>query len=107
MENLLDTTSADELHQLQPLFDRGLWIFGHDYESLDFTSNREMSTVIKKLFKEEEVSRLKNRTERQHACTLQKIAQHFLETNRRKLAGSEMAMRTPRAKLEAAAAYFS
>ena len=24
MENLLDTTSADELHQLQPLFDRGL-----------------------------------------------------------------------------------
>ena len=61
MENLLDTTSADELHQLQPLFDRGLWIFGYDYESLDFTSNREMSTVIKKLFKEEEVSRLKNR----------------------------------------------
>jgi len=41
---------SDELHQLQPLFERGLWIFGPEYESVHFTSNRTLTLTIKKLF---------------------------------------------------------
>lgn len=50
MEKLLQTANVDELHQLQPLFERGLWIFGPEFESLEFTSNRAMTTVLRKMF---------------------------------------------------------
>jgi hypothetical protein len=49
LERLTDDPSADELHQLQPLFKRGLWIFGPEYETVEFTSNRSLLTVINKL----------------------------------------------------------
>lgn len=50
---------SDELHDLQPLFAKGLWIFGPEYESVEFTSNRGMSTVVREFFKRkgEETSR--------------------------------------------------
>jgi hypothetical protein len=41
---------ADEVQELQPLFGQALWIFGPQFESLEFTSNRGMTTVIKTLF---------------------------------------------------------
>jgi hypothetical protein len=47
LQELVNTTSTDELHELQPLFARGLWIFGPEYESVEFTSNRAMVTVIR------------------------------------------------------------
>lgn len=47
---MLDDT-ADELHDLQPIFDRGLWIFGPEFESIHFTSNKTMASVISKLMK--------------------------------------------------------
>lgn len=53
LEELVDNPSADELHDLQPLFERGLWIFGPEYESIEFTSNRSLATVIKTLFKDQ------------------------------------------------------
>jgi hypothetical protein len=40
-----------EVQELQPLFERGLWIFGPEFESIEFTSNQGMTTVIQKLFK--------------------------------------------------------
>ncbi|MDD2709259.1 MAG: ATP-binding protein [Verrucomicrobiae bacterium] len=46
---LVHNAKADELHDLQPLFAKGLWIFGPEFESADFTSNRGMATVIRKL----------------------------------------------------------
>lgn len=49
-ETLRDET-ADEVRDLQPLFDRALWVFGPEYESIEFTSNMTMATVITKLFK--------------------------------------------------------
>jgi len=49
-ETLRDET-ADEVRDLQPLFDRSLWVFGPEFESIEFTSNRTMATVITKLFK--------------------------------------------------------
>ncbi len=40
----------EEVADLQPLFDRSLWVFGPEYESLEFTSNKGMTTVIQQLF---------------------------------------------------------
>ncbi|UJX39315.1 ATP-binding protein [Desulfovibrio sp. JY] len=42
---------ADEVQELQPLFHRGLWIFGPEYETIEFTSNEGMTKVVRKLFK--------------------------------------------------------
>ena len=48
MEKLVENPLADELHDLQPLFERGLWIFGPEYEAVDFRSNRGLAEVIGK-----------------------------------------------------------
>ena len=48
MEKLVENPLADELHDLQPLFARGLWIFGPEYEAVDFRSNRGLAEVIGK-----------------------------------------------------------
>lgn len=47
---LLTERQSDELHEIQPLFERGLWIFGPEYEAKDFRSNRAMVTVVAELF---------------------------------------------------------
>lgn len=51
LQNLVHDHSADELHDLQPLFENGLWIFGPEFEAVDFCSNRTMATVIRKFLK--------------------------------------------------------
>lgn len=50
LRELVNTDKTDELHDLQPLFARGLWIFGPEYEAVEFTSNRAMATTIRQLF---------------------------------------------------------
>lgn len=40
----------DEVHELQPLFEKGLWVFGAEFETIEFTSNKGMTTVIQSLF---------------------------------------------------------
>lgn len=45
---------ADEVQELQPLFHQGLWIFGPEYETIEFTSNEGMTKVIQSLFKSDE-----------------------------------------------------
>ncbi|HYE06702.1 MAG TPA: ATP-binding protein [Planctomycetota bacterium] len=50
LRSLVNDPKADELHDLQPLFERGLWIFGPEYEAVDFRSNRSMSTVVQQFF---------------------------------------------------------
>lgn len=52
LERIVEDPNADELHEIQPLFERGLWIFGPEYESVEFTSNRSLATVVKSLFKD-------------------------------------------------------
>lgn len=42
---------TDEVQELQPLFERGLWIFGPEFETIEYTSNEGMTHVIQKLFK--------------------------------------------------------
>lgn len=46
---------TDEVHELQPLFHAGLWIFGPEYETIEYTSNKGMTEVIQKLFDKEEI----------------------------------------------------
>lgn len=50
LEGLVEASTTDELHDLQPLFERGLWIFGPQFESISFTSNRTLATVVKQFF---------------------------------------------------------
>ena len=45
-----DDPETDEVQELQPLFEQALWIFGPEFESIEFTSNRGMTTVIQQLF---------------------------------------------------------
>lgn len=48
MKELVSNPNADELHELHPLFERGLWIFGPEYEAVDFRSNRGLAEVVGK-----------------------------------------------------------
>jgi Histidine kinase-, DNA gyrase B-, and HSP90-like ATPase len=50
LDKKLHDEGADEVGDLQPLFERSLWVFGPEFESLEFTSNRGMTTVIQELF---------------------------------------------------------
>ena len=49
LDRLVRDRGASELHDLQPLFQRGLWIFGAEYESIEFTSNQTLATVLQTL----------------------------------------------------------
>lgn len=46
---------TDEVQDLQPLFHRGLWIFGPQYETIEFTSNKGMTKVIQDLLGRKEI----------------------------------------------------
>lgn len=50
LDSKLRDPEMDEVGDLQPLFDRSLWVFGPEFESLEFTSNKGMTTVISELF---------------------------------------------------------
>lgn len=41
--------ATQEVQDLQPLIGQSLWIFGPQFESIEFTSNRGMTTVIREL----------------------------------------------------------
>lgn len=49
LQGLVGNPTVDELHQIHPLFDRGLWIFGPEYDCVEFTSNRGMATTAREL----------------------------------------------------------
>jgi hypothetical protein len=60
LDQKLRDPQMDEVGDLQPLFERSLWVFGPEFESLEFTSNRGMTEVIAKIFgKKETGSRLR------------------------------------------------
>jgi hypothetical protein len=43
--------STLEVQELQPLFGKGLWIFGPEFESIEYTSNIGMTKVLQNLFR--------------------------------------------------------
>jgi hypothetical protein len=53
LQPLVKNPEANELHEIHPLFARGLWMFGREFETRDFLSNRTLCTVIADLLKGE------------------------------------------------------
>lgn len=53
MEVLVNDPTADEVHELLPLFEEGLWIFGPEYEGVKYLPNRQIRTIIKQFFGKE------------------------------------------------------
>lgn len=49
-----------EVQDLQPLFERGLWIFGPEFETIEYTSNKGMARVVQDLF-QKQIAASKNR----------------------------------------------
>ena len=43
--------ATDEVQDLQPLFEKGLWIFGPEFETIEYASNQGMTKVVQDLFK--------------------------------------------------------
>ncbi|MGC1479016.1 MAG: ATP-binding protein [Chthoniobacterales bacterium] len=50
-----------EVQELQPLFRQGLWIFGPEFETIHFTSNEGMTSVIQGLFGRDDIKGSRNR----------------------------------------------
>jgi hypothetical protein len=61
LQELIRDKSSDELHELQPVFERGLWMFGPEYEAVEFTSNRSMNTVVRDFFQKQGVTASRSR----------------------------------------------
>lgn len=60
LDQKLRDETMEEVGDLQPLFDRSLWVFGPEFESLEFTSNRGMTEVVHRIFgRQEQGSRLR------------------------------------------------
>lgn len=51
MREKVHNMSTLEVQELQPLFGKGLWIFGPEFESIEYTSNVGMTKVLQDLFK--------------------------------------------------------
>ncbi len=49
LESLTEDSASDELHDIHPLIVQGLWMFGPEYESIHFRSNKALSTIIREL----------------------------------------------------------
>jgi hypothetical protein len=61
LQQLVRNRNSDEVHDLQPVFERGLWMFGPEYESVEFTSNRGMTHVVQEFFGRKGIEASRNR----------------------------------------------
>ncbi len=50
-----------EVQDLQPLFEQGLWIFGPEFETIEYTSNQGMMRVVQDLLKCGDITCSRNR----------------------------------------------
>lgn len=50
IESVLEKSDADELHELHPLFEKGLWIFGPEYEGVQYISNKSLLKIVNTYF---------------------------------------------------------
>lgn len=53
--------NTKEVQDLQPLFKKGLWIFGPEFETIEYTSNEGMTHVVQRLFREDGLTASRNR----------------------------------------------
>jgi hypothetical protein len=61
LQQLVVSVNTDELHDLQPLFERGLWMFGPEYDAVDFYSNQYLATIVSQSLGGEEEQLLNRR----------------------------------------------
>lgn len=54
IERIYNEKTTEELHTLHPLILNSRWLFGAQFDSPMFTSNSTLTTVVKKLFKDED-----------------------------------------------------
>lgn len=52
IRKLSDDPNTDELHVLHPLITEARWLFGPEFDSSEYISNRQLQTVIKLLLKD-------------------------------------------------------
>ncbi|WP_254629425.1 ATP-binding protein [Acinetobacter bereziniae] len=57
----MDISEIDEVHELQVLFNNSLWMFGPQFESIEYTSNKGMTHALKHLFKQQDSKGSRNR----------------------------------------------
>lgn len=50
IERIRDNKNIDELHVLHPLVLESRWLFGPEYDSAEYTSNKSVTTCLKKFF---------------------------------------------------------
>ncbi len=53
--------NTKEVQDLQPLFEKGLWVFGPEFETIEYTSNEGMTRVAQNIFKQHGVTGSRNR----------------------------------------------
>ena len=51
IEQLCSDPTTDELHVLHPLVSQAKWLFGIEYDNLNYTFNRQLTTVMQSLIK--------------------------------------------------------
>lgn len=51
IEELCGDPSTDELHVLHPLVSQAKWLFGVEFDNLNYTFNRQLTTVMQELLK--------------------------------------------------------
>ena len=57
IRKLSKDSSIDELHILHPLITESRWLFGPEYDSAEYISNRQLQTAVKELFKHKAIER--------------------------------------------------
>jgi len=53
IRKLSDDDTTHELQILHPLVTEARWLFGHEYDSAEYSSNRQLQTFAKKIFKQQ------------------------------------------------------
>lgn len=92
IERLYRDKNTDELHTLHPLVLNARWLFGAQFDSPMFVSNSTLTTVIQKLFREDEydLSQIENPKRRPDVVCLNTMSLKAVCTEKMDLQASEI-----------------
>ena len=76
LERLGEDKTINELHTIHPIILNSRWLFGAEFDSPMFTSNKTLSTVVKELFKDEDydLTEIENSKKRPDIVCLKKYS---------------------------------
>lgn len=92
ISRVYENKNTDELHTLHPLVLNAKWLFGAEFDSPMFASNRALNTVVKNLFKESEydLEAIANPRKRPDIVCLNSSTLRTVCTERRDIEAGEM-----------------